>query len=37
MENRIEIRDLSKNFGKKQALNHVNLEIGPGMFGLLGP
>ncbi|EOT26907.1 hypothetical protein C805_01009 [Eubacterium sp. 14-2] len=37
MENRIEIRDLSKNFRKKQALNHVNLEIGPGMFGLLGP
>lgn len=34
---RIEIKDLSKNFGKKQALNHVNLEIEQGMFGLLGP
>lgn len=37
METRIEIRDLSKNFGKKQALKHVNLQIGQGMFGLLGP
>lgn len=37
MDTRIEIRDLSKNFGKKQALNHVNLEISQGMFGLLGP
>lgn len=34
---RIEIKDLSKNFGKKQALKHVNLEIEQGMFGLLGP
>jgi len=37
MDARIEIKDLSKNFGKKQALKHVNLEIGQGMFGLLGP
>ena len=37
METKIEIKDLSKHFGKKQALRHVNLEIGPGMFGLLGP
>lgn len=37
MDTRIEIRDLSKNFGKKQALRHVNLEITQGMFGLLGP
>lgn len=37
METRIEIRDLSKNFGKKQALKHVNLQIESGMFGLLGP
>ncbi len=34
---RIEIKDLSKNYGKKQALNHVSLEIEQGMFGLLGP
>lgn len=37
MDTRIEIKDLSKNFGKKQALKHVNLEIEQGMFGLLGP
>lgn len=37
METKIEIKDLSKNFGKKQALRHVDLEIGQGMFGLLGP
>lgn len=37
MDTRIEIKDLSKNFGRKQALSHVNLEIGQGMFGLLGP
>lgn len=34
---RIEIKDLSKNYGKKQALNHISLEIEQGMFGLLGP
>ena len=33
----IEICDLSKNFGKKQALKHVDLKISQGMFGLLGP
>ncbi len=33
----IEINDLSKNFGKKQALKHVDLKISQGMFGLLGP
>ncbi len=33
----IEIHDLSKNFGKKQALKHVDLKISQGMFGLLGP
>lgn len=39
MANTMEIRmeDLSRNFGKKQALDHVNLTIGSGMFGLLGP
>ncbi|MEY8389928.1 ABC transporter ATP-binding protein [Lachnospiraceae bacterium] len=37
MDTRIEIENLSKNFGKKRALKHVNLEISQGMFGLLGP
>ncbi|MCI9080995.1 MAG: ABC transporter ATP-binding protein [Lachnospiraceae bacterium] len=37
MDTTIEIENLSKNFGKKQALRHVNLEIKQGMFGLLGP
>ena len=32
----IEIKNLSKNYGKKQALDHVNLTIPQGMFGLLG-
>lgn len=32
----IEIKSLSKNYGKKQALDHVNLTISKGMFGLLG-
>ena len=29
---RIEIKDLSKNYGKKQALNHISLEIEQGGF-----
>lgn len=33
----IVIKDLSKNYGKKQALQNVNLTISQGMFGLLGP
>jgi len=33
----IVIKDLSKNYGEKQALRHVNLTISQGMFGLLGP
>lgn len=32
----IEIKNLSKSYGKKQALSHVNLTISQGMFGLLG-
>ncbi|WP_232729844.1 ABC transporter ATP-binding protein [Paenibacillus phocaensis] len=32
----IEIRNLSKYYGKKQALQNISLTIGPGMFGLLG-
>jgi ABC-2 type transport system ATP-binding protein len=33
----IEIRDLYKNYGKKEALKGINLDIESGMFGLLGP
>lgn len=32
----IEIRDLSKYYGKKRALDHIDLNIEQGMFGLLG-
>lgn len=35
-EDRIEIRNLRKCYGKKRALDGVSLSIGPGMFGLLG-
>jgi ABC-type multidrug transport system ATPase subunit len=34
----ITITNLTKTYsGNIQALHHINLEIGPGMFGLLGP
>lgn len=36
MEDRIEIRNVSKFYGRKQALKDVDLTIGRGMFGLLG-
>lgn len=36
MEDRIEIRDVNKFYGRKQALKNVNLTIERGMFGLLG-
>lgn len=36
MENCIEIRNLNKFYGKKQAISNVNLTIEQGMFGLLG-
>lgn len=36
MENRIEIRNVDKFYGRKQALKKVNLTIHQGMFGLLG-
>lgn len=32
----IEIKNLCKNFGRKKALDNVNLNIKQGMFGLLG-
>ena len=37
MEMSIEIQNLTKNYGKKQALSEVSLTIPQGMFGLLGP
>ena len=36
MNNSIEIKNLNKFYGKKQALYDVNLSIHQGMFGLLG-
>ena len=34
--NNVVIQNLKKNYGKLTALNNVNLEIGEGMYGLLG-
>ncbi len=36
MDNRIEIRNVDKFYGRKQALYHINMTINQGMFGLLG-
>jgi len=36
MENNIIIKNMNKFYGKKQALFNIDLEIGKGMFGLLG-
>ena len=33
----IDIQNLYKSYGQKQALHGINLHIGSGMFGLLGP
>lgn len=33
----ININNITKNYGKKQALSNINLSIKQGMFGLLGP
>jgi len=33
----VEITDLTRRFGRTQAVAGVNLESGPGVFGLLGP
>jgi ABC-2 type transport system ATP-binding protein len=33
----VEITDLSRRFGRTQAVSGVNLRTGPGVFGLLGP
>lgn len=36
MQQGIQIQNLSKSYGKKQALCNITLDIKPGMFGLLG-
>lgn len=36
MDNKIEIRNVDKFYGRKQALENVTLTISQGMFGLLG-
>jgi ABC-type multidrug transport system ATPase subunit len=33
----IDLTDLSRRFGRAQAVDHVDLQVGPGVFGLLGP
>ena len=33
----LEIRNLSKSYGKKVALNNINLKFDNGLYGLLGP
>jgi ABC-type multidrug transport system ATPase subunit len=33
----VEIKDLTRRFGRNQAVAGVDLETGPGVFGLLGP
>lgn len=34
---KLEICDICKSYGKKQALDHVSLSLEPGIYGLLGP
>ncbi len=36
MDNKIEIRNVDKFYGRKKALDNVSLTINKGMFGLLG-
>lgn len=36
MNERIEIKNLTQRYGRKTALNHIDLSIGNGMYGLLG-
>lgn len=31
------IQDISKTYGKKKALDHITMELSPGVYGLLGP
>ena len=33
----VEISDLTRRFGRHQAVAGVSLQAGPGVFGLLGP
>lgn len=34
---KIELKNLSKSYGNKQALKNISLELTPGIYGLLGP
>ncbi len=34
---RLEIQDLTKNYGTKQALRGISLDLTPGIYGILGP
>ena len=34
---KLTITDLTKKFGHKTAVDHVDLELTPGIIGLLGP
>lgn len=34
---RLEIKDLGKCYGDKEALKQLNLQLSPGIYGLLGP
>ena len=34
---KLTLTDLTKHYGKKTAVDHVNLELTPGIIGLLGP
>jgi ABC-type multidrug transport system ATPase subunit len=33
----VELREITRSFGKNRAVDNVSLEAGPGVFGLLGP
>lgn len=33
----LEIQEVSKSYGKKQALNHMSIKMTPGVYGILGP
>ena len=33
----LEIKNVSKSFGKKSVLNNISMELDEGIYGLLGP
>ena len=33
----LELKNITKNYGSKQALDHVSLTLENGIYGLLGP